>query len=79
MILFNVDDKNGNSLLKINDDGNFFIKNKLITDDKNICRYITFICKRIYTDDIKESILYNPELMQEILEHIRNEKMKKIT
>lgn len=64
MILFNIDDKNGKSLIKVNDDGNFYIKNKLITDDKNICRYITFICKRIYTYDVKESILNKPEFMQ---------------
>ena len=70
--------KNKTEILRINNNGDFYIKGKLITNDKDIPKYFKKVCYNDYKNKLKEEINNNPEMYQDILLELRRLKTEKL-
>lgn len=70
--------KNNKEIIKIENNGDFYINGKYIENDKDISRYLKKISINNYKEDLKEEIKNNPSLYDEILFELRREKIEKL-
>jgi len=70
--------KNKTEILRINNNGDFYIKGKLITNDKDIPKYLKKVSYNDYKSKLKEEIKNNPEMYQDILLELRRLKTEKL-
>lgn len=76
----NIFQLNGNNkeVIKVTNDGDVYIKGKLITNDEDIVRYLKKISLSNYKENLKTEIRSNPQLYDEIVMELRKEKIKKL-
>ena len=76
----NIFQLNGNNkeIIKVTNDGDIYIKGKLITNDEDIVRYLRKISLSIYKENLKTEIRSNSQLYDEIVMEIKKEKIKKL-
>lgn len=75
--IFQLNDNN-KEVIKVTNDGDVYIKGKLITNDEDIVRYLRKISLSNYKENLKTEIRSNPQLYDEIVMELRKEKIKKL-
>lgn len=76
-IIFQINGSN-KEIIKVTNYGDIYIKGNLITNDKEILRYLKKISISNYRENLKNEIRTNPQLFDEIISELRKEKINKL-
>lgn len=77
-IIFQLNGSNNKEIVKVTNDGDIYIKGNLITNDKEILRYLKKISISNYKENLKNEIRTNTHLFDEIISELRKEKINKL-
>ena len=69
---------NNKDIFKVTNEGDVYIKGKLITKDEDIVKYLKKISLSNYKENLKNEIRSNPQLYDEIVMELRKEKINKL-
>lgn len=76
--IIQINKSSGEEVIKIENNGDIYIKGKLITNDTDIVRYMKRISLSNHKENIKSEIRNNPELYNDIILELRKEKINKL-